>query len=76
MAQEWVSIGAEERERIRGEYNAAGIKLMIAAFGATEEPTTAGADPVATANQMAAFVKEYGLDGIDVDYEVRSVLSR
>ncbi|TFL02200.1 glycoside hydrolase superfamily [Pterulicium gracile] len=69
MAQEWVSIGAEERERIRGEYNAAGIKLMIAAFGATEEPTTAGADPVATANQMAAFVKEYGLDGIDVDYE-------
>lgn len=69
MAQEWVSIGAAERQRIKGLYNAAGIKLMVAAFGATEEPTSGGKDPVAIANQMAKWVKDYGVDGIDVDYE-------
>ena len=43
---------------------------MVAAFGSTNTPTTSGADPTDTANTMAAWVIEYGLDGIDVDYEV------
>ena len=43
---------------------------MVSAFGSTNAPTSSGADPVATANTMAAWVKKYGLDGIDVDYEV------
>jgi chitinase len=43
---------------------------MVSAFGGTVEPTTAGNDAVATANWMAQWVLDYGLDGIDVDYEV------
>lgn len=52
---------------------AAGIKLIVSVFGETDAPTSSGADPVATANKMAAWVKQFGLDGIDVDYEVRSI---
>ena len=43
---------------------------MVSAFGSSNLPTSGGVDPVATANTMAAWVKQYGLDGIDVDYEV------
>jgi chitinase len=39
-------------------------------FGSSDAPTSSGADPIATANTMAAWVKQYGLDGVDVDYEV------
>ena len=55
---------------------AAGIKLIVAVFGATDVPTSSGFDPVATANTMAAWVKQYDLDGIDVDYEVRNLTKR
>lgn len=51
---------------------AAGIKLVVSVFGSTDAPTSSGADPVGTANTMAAWVKEFDLDGIDVDYEVHS----
>ena len=44
---------------------------MVSAFGATDAPTTNGANPTETANSMAAWVEQYGLDGLDVDYEVR-----
>ena len=52
-------------------WKAAGIKIIVSVFGSTDAPTSTGADPVATANTMAAWVKEFDLDGIDVDYEVR-----
>ncbi|KAF8510805.1 glycoside hydrolase [Hysterangium stoloniferum] len=68
-AQEWVSLSAEERNSIKSQYAAAGIKLIVSAFGATDAPTTNGADAIATANEMAQFVRDYDLDGIDVDYE-------
>lgn len=42
---------------------------MVSAFGSTETPTTSGADPTTLAQTMAAWVKKYSLDGIDVDYE-------
>ena len=44
---------------------------MVSAFGGTDAPTTAGKDPVKTASDMAQWVIDNGLDGIDVDYEVR-----
>lgn len=50
-------------------YHSANIKLMISAFGATEHPTTLGADPVTTCTTMAQFVKNNHLDGIDLDWE-------
>lgn len=34
-----------------------------------EVPTTAGTDPEKLASKIGAFVKEYELDGVDVDYE-------
>ena len=42
---------------------------MVSAFGATDTPTSNGQDPTALAQQMASWVKQYNLDGIDVDYE-------
>ncbi|KAK0446752.1 glycoside hydrolase family 18 protein [Armillaria borealis] len=68
-AAEWASLTSSERSAIKSQYAAAGISLIVSVFGSTDIPTTAGADPVATANTMAAWVIEYDLDGIDVDYE-------
>ena len=69
-AQVWTTLTTAERSSIKSQYSAAGIKLMVSAFGSTDVPTSSGADPIATANTMAAWVKQYSLDGIDVDYEV------
>ena len=43
---------------------------MVSAFGSSDVPTTSGADPTSTADTIAAWVIEYGLDGVDIDYEV------
>ncbi|KAK0501322.1 glycoside hydrolase superfamily [Armillaria luteobubalina] len=51
------------------KYAAAGVKLLVSVFGSSDVPTTTGADPIATADTMAAWVTQYNLDGIDVDYE-------
>lgn len=51
------------------------VSLIVSAFGSTDAPTSTGADPVGTANTMAAWVNQFGLDGIDVDYEVRLFLA-
>lgn len=69
QALEWQTISASDRSAIKSQYAAAGIKLLVSVFGATEAPTTAGSDPTTVANTMAAWVKKYDLDGIDVDYE-------
>ena len=69
-AYEWTTLSASDRASIKSQYNAAGIKLLVAAFGSTDVPTSTGADPVTTANNLASWVKTYGLDGVDVDYEV------
>jgi len=69
QAQEWEELDAATRSSIKAQYNAAGVSLVVSAFGSTEAPTSSGADPVDTANTMAAWVKQYDLDGIDIDYE-------
>ncbi|KAF8518094.1 glycoside hydrolase family 18 protein [Gautieria morchelliformis] len=69
QASEWVSIGSATRSSIKAQYNNAGIKLIVSAFGSTDAPTSAGQDPTKLANTMAAWVKSNNLDGIDVDYE-------
>lgn len=55
---------------MKAEYAAAGIKIIVSLFGSTDTPTTNGNNPIATANTMAAWVKKFNLDGVDVDYEV------
>jgi hypothetical protein len=32
-------------------------------------PTTSGTDPVVQANKIADWVIQYGLDGVDIDFE-------
>jgi len=68
-AEEWTQLSSSQRSSLKSQYAAAGIKLMVSAFGSTDVPTSTGADPVATANTMAAWVQQFQLDGIDVDYE-------
>ncbi|KAI0731324.1 glycoside hydrolase family 18 protein [Earliella scabrosa] len=75
-ALEWTQLSSADRARIKSEYEAAGISLMVSAFGATDAPTTNGANPTETANTMAAWVKQYGLDGLDVDYEDFSAMDK
>lgn len=57
------------RQRMKAKYAAAGIRVMVSAFGSTDQPVTSGANPVALGHKFAAFVKQYDLDGIDVDFE-------
>ncbi|EPQ56341.1 glycoside hydrolase [Gloeophyllum trabeum ATCC 11539] len=68
-AQEWTTLSASDRSTILSQYHAAGISLIVSVFGSTDVPTSSGADPVSTADTIAAWVKQYGLDGVDVDYE-------
>ncbi|KAL0953844.1 hypothetical protein HGRIS_005021 [Hohenbuehelia grisea] len=68
-AEEWTWLTAAERQSVKSQYAAAGIKIIVSVFGATDAPTSTGADPIGTANTMAAWVKQFDLDGIDVDYE-------
>ncbi|KAE9394715.1 glycoside hydrolase [Gymnopus androsaceus JB14] len=68
-AEEWTQLTSAQRATIKAQYEAAGIKLVVSLFGSTDAPTSTGADPIATANTMAAWVIQYGLDGVDVDYE-------
>lgn len=42
---------------------------MVSAFGATENPTSSGYDPVDTANKLAQFVYDNQFDGVDIDWE-------
>lgn len=69
QAQEWAALTASQRSSILSEYEAAGISLIVSLFGSTETPTSSGYDPIGTANTMAAWVIQYGLQGVDVDYE-------
>ncbi|KAJ6492280.1 glycoside hydrolase family 18 protein [Mycena sanguinolenta] len=68
-AATWGELDAATRASIKAEYAAAGISLIVSAFGAGPTPTSGGDDPTAAANFIANFVLTTGLDGVDVDYE-------
>ncbi|KIJ57853.1 glycoside hydrolase family 18 protein [Hydnomerulius pinastri MD-312] len=69
QAEEWVELDNATRASIKSTYNDAGISLIVSAFGSTDAPTSSGDDPTTTANNLASFVLEYDLDGVDIDYE-------
>lgn len=50
-------------------YHQAGVKVLVSAFGATDFPTTQGADPIVVADLLANFVITNNLDGVDLDWE-------
>lgn len=83
-------MSAEVSKEVLNTYHGAGIALMIAVFGelsewrmcssqrsgpTTGKPTTSGAHPAQFAGTIASFVKQYGFDGVDVDYEGRLISS-
>ncbi|KAJ7612523.1 glycoside hydrolase family 18 protein [Mycena polygramma] len=68
-AYEWTTYTDAERATIKAQYAAAGIKLIVSAFGSTDVPTSSNVNPVTMATTMGNWVKQYNLDGIDVDYE-------
>lgn len=70
QAYEWMTLTDAQRSLVKSQYAAAGVKLVVSVFGSTDVPTSTGADPFSTANTVAAWVKRYQLDGVDVDYEV------
>jgi hypothetical protein len=72
QADEWTLIDNATRASYLTSYHDAGISIIVSAFGSTDAPTTDGYDPVTVANNLAAFVLEYNLDGVDIDYEVGS----
>ncbi|KAJ7612700.1 glycoside hydrolase family 18 protein [Roridomyces roridus] len=65
----WTQIDATTRANTKSQYAAAGISLIVSAYGSGPNPTSAGDDPTAAANFISNYVKTYGLDGVDVDYE-------
>lgn len=70
QAQAWTQLTPAQRGELKAGYEAANITLLVSAFGSTEAPTTDGRDAKTMAENMAGWVKEWGVDGIDVDYEV------
>jgi hypothetical protein len=65
----WTQLTAAKRKSVKSAYHAAGISLIVSAFGSTDAPTSTGADPKSTAQRLAKYVSQYNLDGVDVDYE-------
>lgn len=62
----WLDYSAADQQALLDSYHAAGISLVVSAFGSTDEPATSGADPTTTANNLAAWVIANNLDGVDV----------
>lgn len=69
VASDFVAMDNSSRAALKAKYVAAGVKLMVSVFGSEDTPTTSGASATDIADQVAAFVIEYDLDGADVDYE-------
>jgi len=65
----WAGLTAAERSSALSEYHAAGISLVVSAFGSTNTPTSSGYNPTSLAQTIASWVTEYTLDGVDIDYE-------
>lgn len=63
-------MSVDQRSQIKSDYDAAGIKIIVSLGGGQDWPTTNNVDPTVFANAAATFVTQYGLDGVDVDYEV------
>ncbi|KAJ7640065.1 glycoside hydrolase family 18 protein [Mycena polygramma] len=70
QAAQWQQMNASARADIKAKYAAAGIKILVSLGGDQDHPTSKGKVDPKTAGSMAAnWVKDNGLDGIDIDYE-------
>ena len=59
----------EIRTNLKKKYANAGIKIMVSAFGSTENPTSQKYDAITCADNLASYVTKNQLDGVDIDWE-------
>lgn len=59
----------ETRKIIKQFYQAAGVKLLVNAFGSNERPVDAKLDAADCASKLVAFLDDYGLDGANIDFQ-------
>ena len=60
---------AEVQTNLTSNYHSKNTKILVSAFGATEFPTTQGLPAKKTCLELAQFVKDNDLDGLDFDWE-------
>jgi hypothetical protein len=60
-AAEFAKLSQSTRDWIINDYHSHGISFLVSAFGYGDNPTFDGKDPVAVANNLAAFVKQYNV---------------
>ena len=66
---EFGSTTKEIQANLRKRYHMQNAKVMVSAFGESSWPTTDNIDPEAVGENLAMFVIENQLDGVDLDYE-------
>ena len=66
---EFGSTTVEIQANLRNRYHQQNAKVMVSAFGGRSKPTTNYVDPEAVGKNLAMFVIENQLDGVDLDYE-------
>jgi len=66
---EFTALSASTRQWILNDYHTHNISFMVSAFGDGDTPTSDGKSPITVADELAAFVKEWQFDGVDIDWE-------
>ncbi|KAH9923965.1 chitinase [Epithele typhae] len=72
----WKNLPAATKKAVKAKYHAAGIRIVAAALGDTDTPTTSGIDPTEIGQQFGQFILDNSLDGIDVDYEDLAAINK
>jgi hypothetical protein len=57
------------RKVIKQFYQAAGVKLLVNAFGSNEKPVSGKLDAGECASELVAFLHDYGFDGANIDLQ-------
>ena len=65
----------EIRTNLVNAYHSNGAKVLVSAFGGTSFPTSAGIPATACGENLAQFVIDMQLDGVDLDYEDNDAMS-
>lgn len=59
---------SEVRTAIKNIFREKGIKLLVNAFSSNQSPATANQSAPDCANNLLSFAKDYGFDGINLDF--------
>lgn len=65
----WANLPGDKQQSILNDYHSKGIAVMVSAFGAADSVIGKKKDPVKLAQDLAGWVNQHNLDGVDVDLE-------